>query len=106
MLVVELNRIVRMIPPHYMDLFECHIKNTLELCNQGCFILTWSSLNIGKPIKNSSNSYVKLNLIKSLRSLLLKDSFLKTVENGLRRLEGLVQVVVNAKEKQIFEILN
>ena len=47
MLLVEFNRIVKMIPKHLIDLFEIHIKQTLELCNQGCVILTWSSLNIG-----------------------------------------------------------
>lgn len=47
MLLIEFNRIVEMIPIHLIDLFEPHIRQALELCNQGCNILTWSSLNIG-----------------------------------------------------------
>lgn len=38
---------LKLIPNHLFSLFEPHIKQTLDLCNQGCFILTWNSLNIG-----------------------------------------------------------
>jgi hypothetical protein len=48
---------LKLIPNHYLTLFEPHIKQTLDLCNQGCFILTWNSLNIGKE------TYIEIFLI-------------------------------------------
>lgn len=50
MLLIDFNKTVKIIPNHFRDLFEFHIKQTLDLCNPGCFILTWNSLNIGKRL--------------------------------------------------------
>lgn len=47
LLVSEYKRVVSSIPTHIFSLFRPHIKQTLDLCNPGCFILTWNSLNIG-----------------------------------------------------------
>lgn len=62
-----------------LDLFEPHITQTLDLCNPGCFILTWNSLNI--------------------------DSFIKTVENGIKKLDNLVSLVRNSKEATILNTI-
>ena len=47
MLQHEYKKVINLIPAHLFGLFKAHIKQTLDLCNPGCFILTWSSLNIG-----------------------------------------------------------
>lgn len=35
------------IPQHLASLYEPHLKQALDVVNPGCYILTWSSLNIG-----------------------------------------------------------
>lgn len=80
MLLRSYKEVLRKIPHHLLDLYEQHIRQTLDLCNPGCFILTWNSLNI--------------------------DSFLKTVENGIKKLENLVVLVKDSKEATIFDLID
>jgi dynein heavy chain, axonemal len=48
MLFSEYEKVYKSIPDNLQALFEPHVKLTLDVCNPGCFILTWNSLNIGK----------------------------------------------------------
>lgn len=80
MLQHEYKRVINLIPAHFFGLFKAHIKQTFDLCNPGCFILTWSSLNI--------------------------DSFLKTVENGIKKLLNLVTYVKDNKEVTIYKTID
>lgn len=48
MLLHDYKKVVSSIPAHLFGLFQAHVKSLLDLCNPGCFILTWNSLNIGK----------------------------------------------------------
>ncbi len=75
MLLSDYKKCVQQIPAHMFELFRAHVRQTLDLCDPGCAILTWNSLNI--------------------------DSFLKTVENGIRRLENLILLLKNSKEAAI-----
>jgi dynein heavy chain, axonemal len=43
----EFEDVKEKIPKHLTSLYEPHIKQTLDVINPGCYILTWSSLNIG-----------------------------------------------------------
>lgn len=79
MLLRSYKVVLRTIPYHLLDLYEPHIRQTLDLCNPGCFILTWNSLNI--------------------------DSFLKTVENGIKKLGDLVNFISNSKEAIILDTI-
>lgn len=79
MLLRGYKEVLKKIPYHLLDLFEPHIIQTLDLCNPGCFILTWNSLNI--------------------------DSFLKTVENGIKKLDNLVSLVRDSKETCILNTI-
>ena len=49
----------------------------MDLCDPGCAILTWNSLNI--------------------------DSFFKTVENGIKKLENLIVLLKDTKGSNIHE---
>jgi dynein heavy chain len=80
MLLLNYKKVLRLIPEHYLGLFEPHVKQTLDLTNPGCSILTWNSLNI--------------------------DSFLKSVEIGIQKLKNLVLFVIEQKENSILEIVN
>ena len=80
MLVIEYRKVMRQIPTHLFSLYHSHIRQTLDLVNPGCFILTWNSLNI--------------------------DSFLKTVELGIRKLNDLVLLVRDSKEKSIYTTID
>jgi len=75
MLLSDYKKCKQQIPAHMFELFRVHVKQTLDLCDPGCAILTWNSLNI--------------------------DSFLKTVENGIQRLENLILLLKNSKEATI-----
>lgn len=79
MLLRGYKEVLKKIPYHLLDLFEPHIIQTLDLCNPGCYILTWNSLNI--------------------------DSFLKTVENGIKKLDDLVYLVRDSKETFILNTI-
>lgn len=46
-LLKDYKKCINQIPEHMYDLFKIHIKQTLDLCDPGCSILTWNSLNIG-----------------------------------------------------------
>jgi hypothetical protein len=48
MLFNDLETVKSMMPRHLTALYEPHVKQTLDVCNPGSYILTWSSLNIGK----------------------------------------------------------
>jgi dynein heavy chain, axonemal len=80
MLHSEYESVIQMIPQHLFGLFEVHVKQTLDLCNQGCTTLTWNSLNI--------------------------DSFLKIFENGIKKLKHLIILVKETKEEPILSLIN
>lgn len=47
MLFKDFEEVKELMPSHLISLYEPHIKQTLDVCNPGCYILTWTSLNIG-----------------------------------------------------------
>ena len=47
LLYEEFEEVKARIPKHLASLYEPHIKQALDVVNPGCYILTWSSLNIG-----------------------------------------------------------
>ena len=51
-LLKDYEKCIEQIPEHMYDLFKVHIKQTLDLCDPGCAILTWNSLNIGNFFLN------------------------------------------------------
>jgi hypothetical protein len=80
MLLSSYKKTLNLIPDHLFGLFVPHIKQTLDLSNQGCCILTWNSLNI--------------------------DSFVKIFENGIKKLNDLVLLIRDEKEANILQIIN
>jgi hypothetical protein len=60
MIVNNYKKVLQSIPVHLFDLFVPHIKQTLDLTNSGCFILTWNSLNIGENRRFSIFSFMKI----------------------------------------------
>lgn len=80
MLLTSYKKTLNLIPDHLFGLFVPHIKQTLDLSNQGCYILTWNSLNI--------------------------DSFVKIFENGIKKLNDLVLLIRDEKEANIMKIID
>lgn len=78
-LLNDYTKCVNQIPGHMFNLFKGHIKQTLDLCDPGCAILTWNSLNI--------------------------DSFLKTIEIGVKKLEKLINELKDSKEATIHNLI-
>ena len=63
MLFNDLETVKAKMPQHLLGLYDPHIKQTLDVCNPGVFILTWNSLNIGKTLDRQASRFIILLIL-------------------------------------------